>query len=174
MRDFFRIATVILLVAAGVYIYELTGGEIAPANKTVQVASPVKAVPVSKSPPARIKSERTIDRTRPMPRRPAGLERSVEAKGGSDFPIIMPERLVYDDATAKRHNLRLRVSDDGYTSVLTLPDYDVTIYGTSRAFRKPDVVLAEQKALGLPPVPWPQSTGIRQHSTCRRYARIMR
>ncbi len=147
MRDFFRVATVILLVAAGVYIYELTGGEIAPAKKTVQVASPVKAVLVSKSPPARIKSQRTIDRTRTMPRRPASLERMIEAKGGSDFPVIMPARLVRDEATAKRHNLRLRVSDDGYTSALTLPDYDVVIYGTSKAFRKPNVVLAEQKAL---------------------------
>lgn len=151
MRDFFRVATVILLVAAGVYIYELTGGEIAPAKKTVQVASPVKAVPVSKSPPARIKSQRTIDRTRTMPRRPASLERRIEAKGGSDFPVIMPARLVRDEATAKRHNLRLRVSDDGYTSALTLPDYDVVIYGTSRVFRKPDVVLAEQKALQAKP-----------------------
>lgn len=147
MRNFFRVATVILLGAAGVYIYELTGGEIAPAKKTVQVTTPVKAVPVSRSPAARIKSERTIDRTRSMPRRPAGLERTVEAKGGSDFPIIMPERLVRDEATAKHHNLRLRVSDDGYTSVLTLADYDVVIYGTSRAFRKQEVLVAEQKAM---------------------------
>lgn len=144
MRNFFRVAAVILIAATGVYLYELTGGEVMPAKQTVQAA--VKAVAVSKSPPARIKSRRTIDRSRTMPRRPAGLERTIEARGGSDFPIMMPEQLVRDEATAKRHNLRLRMTDDGYTSVLTLAKYDVVIYGTSRAFRKQEALRAEQKA----------------------------
>ena len=146
MRNFFRVAAVILATAAGVYLYELTGGEIAPVKQTVQAVTPVKAVAVSRSPIPRIKTSRTIDRSRPMPSRPAGLERMIEAKGGSDFPVMIPQKFTQDDAASKRYNVRLRLTDDGYTSVLTLPDYDVVIYGTRSAFRKQDVLRAEAEA----------------------------
>lgn len=145
MRNFFRVATVILLGAAGVYLYELTGGEIAPApapeKKVVQ-----KAVPVSKSPPARIKSHRAIDRSKPMPHRAPGLEKMIEARGGSDFPVLVPEYFTKSDARTKNYNVRLKLSEDGYTSVLTLPDYDVVIYGTRSAFRKHSALQAEKEA----------------------------
>lgn len=150
MGNFFRVATVILLGAAGVYIYEMTGGEIAPApppdKKVAQKTAPVKAVAVSRSPPARIKSRRSVDRSKPMPPRPPGLEKMIEARGGSDFPILIPQYLTKSEAVAKNYNVRLKLSDDGYTSVLTLPDYDVVIYGTRSAFRKPSALQAEEEA----------------------------
>lgn len=142
MRNFFRVAAIILIGAIGVSLYELGGGEIvlAPPAEHKRVV----AVAISKSPPARLKSARTIDRSKPMPGRPAGLAGMIEEKGGSDFPILIPPALAYDEAMVKRSNVRLRLTDDGYTSVLTLPDYDVVIYGTRTAFRKPGVIKREQ------------------------------
>lgn len=151
MRNFFRVAAVILVSATGVYLYELTGGEIAPVKQTVQAGTPVKAVAVSRSPAARIKADRTIDRSRPMPSRPAALERMIEAKGGSDFPVMIPDYLTKTTAASKRYNVRLRLTDDGYTSVLTLPDYDVVIYGTRSAFRTQGVIRAEAEAMQAAP-----------------------
>ena len=141
MRNFFRVAAVILIGAIGVSLYELGGGEIMPAP-TVELKRPA-AVAISKSPPARLKSARTIDRSKPMPQRPAGLARMIEAKGGSDFPVLIPPGLARDEAMVKRNNVRLRLTEDGYTSVLTLPDYDVVIYGTRTAFRKQSVMRSE-------------------------------
>ncbi len=153
MRNFFRVATLILLGAAGVYIYEMTGGEIvtapAPAPETKVAEKPVA---VSKSPPARIKSTRIIDRSKPMPHRPPGLERMIEAGGGSDFPVLIPPGYVEDDRKIKQHNLKLHLTDDGYTSVMTLGGMDVVIYGTRKAFRKPSVLQAEKDARAAEPV----------------------
>ena len=147
MRNFFRVAAVILFAAAGVYLYELTGGEVVPAKQTVQAVKPARAVAVSKSPPVRIRAQRAIDRSRPLPRRPAGLEGMIEARGGSDFPVLIPPRFMQDAAASKRYDVRLHLTDDGYTSVLTLPDYDVVIYGTRSAFRKPEILRAEAEAM---------------------------
>lgn len=142
MGNFFRVAALILIGATGVYLYELGGGTIVPAEAPKRAV----AVAVSKSPPPRLKSTRTIDRSRPMPQRPAGLARMIEAKGGSDFPVLIPHALARDEAMVKRHNVRLRLTDDGYTSVLTMPDYDVVIYGTRSAYRKQATLQAEAEA----------------------------
>lgn len=141
MRNFFWVAAVILIGAIGVSLYELGGGEIMPPPPVEQKR--VMAVAVSNSPPARLKSTRTIDRSRSMPGRPAGLARMIEAKGGSDFPVLVPHAFARDEAMVKRNNVRLRLTDDGYTSVLALPDYDVVIYGTRSVYRKPGVVRSE-------------------------------
>lgn len=146
MRSFFRLAALVLIGATGVYLYELGGGEIMPAGQMAEAPKRAPAVAISKSPPARVKSTRTIDRSRPMPPRPPGLERIIEARGGSDFPVLVPGYFARDEAMTRRYDVRLRLTDDGYTSVLTLPDYDVVIYGTRSAFRKQDVVRAETRA----------------------------
>lgn len=142
MRNFFRVAALILIGATGVYLYELGGGTIVPAEAPKRVV----AVAVSKSPPPRLKSTRTIDHSRPMPARTSELDRMIAARGGSSFPVLVPSWFVKTQAERKDYDVKLRLTDDGYTSILNAGGFEIVITGTQSAFRTQESLKAEKQA----------------------------
>lgn len=140
MKNFLRVATLIFGLAGGVYGYELVTGTpiVAPVVKSA-IEMPYRMV-VSKSPPHRIRTDRTINTSDARPQRPPQLERMIEARGGSDFPVLLPQRMTKDAGTAEDYEVRLKLLDDGYSAVITTADMDIVIYGTNRVFRRKEAV----------------------------------
>jgi hypothetical protein len=143
MNSFIRVAALILVLAGGYSAWEvykgapLTGERV----KTAEVDAGRKArlprpQPVSKSPPHRIRTDRTIDVAAARPPRPDHLERMIAARGGSDFPILIPAAMTANAEIAGSYKVRLKLLDDGYSVVITMADMDVVIYGTRTVFRR--------------------------------------
>lgn len=150
MNRFVKVAALILIVAAGVYIYEAVMGpvsttspESAVATKKVPPVTPSAREPVSFSKTPRERTLRTLDRSLPLPVRPPVLEDLINKQGGSDFPILLPLEVVASLQATEQYALRLKITEHGYTAVMTYPNMDVVITGTRIVFRRKAAFEAE-------------------------------
>jgi hypothetical protein len=136
MKSFVRIAALVLIAAAGMAVYETYLGEPVSFAPQETIRKTVQRVPLSKSPPHRVRTVRTLDLASPRPSQSYHLAEMIKAGGGSDFPILMPPSMTMDPGTAENYNVRLKLLENGYSAVISTPDMDITLYGTSSVFRR--------------------------------------
>jgi len=82
------------------------------------------------------RQRRAMTKAEAKPARAPYLASMVERRGGSRVPVIAPYAMTMDEAAADYHQLRMRITRNGYTLLVHEPGLDIVITGSRTYFRR--------------------------------------